>query len=268
MRLVELVAAPGAGKSALSAALLADRRSGAWIDARLLGREPRRGAGPVLRLPGGATPRRSRWLFAAPSEDRLAAALHALAASHPEFLDLVGACAGPAGPEVDDPTLRLLARRWFVEALSTRALIESVRGSTAASTRALLDEGLLHPTKLDAGAGGDPARRAQYLATVPMPDLVVTIVQDADTIAERLQRRAAERPAQARLAVLARGGTAAFAEEAGRLTDVVTYVTDAARRRGVPVVELEGATPLGELVTAVLGAAIDIPEAPAGTSAP
>lgn len=263
MRLLELVAPAAAGKSVLAAALLRTRPRSGWVDARRLVRPSRVPGGRPLtdvlpwRLTAGAL---GDILLGAPSEDATTRALLAVATDWDEFLALIAGAspdAGADGPSADDLRTRVLervARRWFEDALARQALIVRAVADAAGDTTALLDEGLLHPYKLEAGAGPDPERRRRYRDTVPLPDVVVRPLVPVATIAERLERRAAHRPDALRLTLLAERGRAAFVDEAERTTQEVELMVSRARERGAVVIEVEGLAPLEQQVRAVRGA--------------
>lgn len=255
LRLVELVAPPGAGKSTLARALLSDRRARSWYDARDLVRPARLAGGVVLartrtlqRLPRG-------WrtvLLAAAGEDDVSRALAAVAEDWRDFLAVT---ARPDADDRSDPrvaALSLLARRWFVEAVGLRALLEGAVADGHHGGSALLDEGLLHPYKVDAGVGPDASARADYLRSVPMPGVVVELRVPDEVLIDRLARLALERPERLRLAVIPASDRSALAAEVRRLQHEVGRSVEAARGRGATIVEVDATMPLPEQVAAIL----------------
>lgn len=248
MRLVELVAPAGAGKSALARAALR-RHRGVLVDARALVRPGRLpgGVGLARRLPAGLARGRLRdLLLAAPTEDDIAAALRAVASPWSEFLALVAEGPTAASPSVAaGPTaertveLALLARRWSLESLELRAGIEvALVAGVGRAGAALLDEGLLHPHKIDGAVGIDPARRERYRALVPMPALAVGLEVDPATLVARLERRATERPGHPRWAAVVAGD--GLAEHVERSIEDVARTLEVAAERGTAVVRLDG----------------------------
>jgi hypothetical protein len=259
VRLVELVAPAAAGKSSLSRAVLGHRRARGrtWVDARSLVRPG--------RVPGGATLARMlgpRWaagtrgdlLLAAPGEDAIARSLGAVADDWADFLSVVTAPGSTMaiGDDARIAALDLLARRWFVEAVQLRALLATALVDRPRSGLALLDEGLLHPYKVRAGVGPDLDRQARYLATVPLPDVVLHLDVPDGLVVERLVRLAAERPDRLRLALLPIDDPAALAAAVARDRDAVTAAVETARSRGASVHTIDGSLDLDTQVERVL----------------
>ena len=162
-QVVELLGAPGTGKSTLVGALdgrtVGGRR---LVDVRRLLRVPRRG------LPAGA---RGRLLARdlTPAERRRAVAAHA-----DEWTDLVArivaARNGPA-PDASAGPVRLLHRLyapgWVVATLELRALAERAPDDVVV----LIDEGLAQRATVVCGEDADESSLAAYLTLLP-PTLV------------------------------------------------------------------------------------------------
>ena len=272
MRLVELVAPPGAGKSTLARALLRDRRSRSWSDARDLVRP--------ARLPGGVALARTRTLqrlprgwravvLAAASEDDVSRALAAVAEDWRDFLAVTSRPDADDRPDPRVAALSLLARRWFVEAVGLRALLACAVADGRRDGSALLDEGLLHPYKVDAGVGPDASARAGYLRSVPLPDIVVELRVPDEVLVDRLARLARERPERLRLAMIPASDRPALAAEVHRLQHEVGRSVEAARARGATIVGVDGTMPLPTQVAAILeGASMPGPGDPTTGGAP
>jgi hypothetical protein len=172
--LVELVGAPGAGKSTVAAALDGLRAGGAVLrPATDLVRPPRRGLPreAARRLAGAEDPRVLRRALA----DR--------AEAWDPLLRLVLA----ARP--DDPrgaALRLEALDWTRRTLATVALVRAAPGGAF-----VLDEGPLQRVTAVLGPLPDPVEVARYVGLLPPSDLVLHLKADDATLARRLADRAA-----------------------------------------------------------------------------
>lgn len=261
MRLVELVAPAAAGKSVLTRGLLAAHRPRGrrrrWVDARRLIRPARvpGGSGLARLLPERAWADRARdLLLGAPGEDAIARALVSVAEGWADFLTLVvdPVTVDDAGADARATVLALQSRRWFHEALEQRALIETHRRPDVADpsgdTLALLDEGLLHPYKIEAGVGRGTVRQERYLATAPLPDVVLSIAVPDAILVERLERLAIERPDRLRLAMLRIDDPDAIAAEVARGQALVARTLEEIRSRGGVVHIIDGSAPFAAQV--------------------
>ncbi len=236
LRLVEFVGPPEAGKSTLVMSLLSRREADgpARIDARLLARRLRgteRSAGVRLLRAASRRHRVADLLLGAPREHTTVLALTEASRRWPDLLPRV---AVPPSPQLID----VMALRWALESLITRALVERERGSTPPRTLALLDEGPTHPYKVMAlvGAGREPSQEA--VDVLPLPDVLVHVVIGPEVLAGRLRSRRERRPDGPR--ELAWSSEDRLTEEAMRTIRVSALVAEAARRRGVPVIEVDG----------------------------
>lgn len=232
-----------AGKSTLVAAVLARRAHSEprSIDARLLARRLRGSAGrprPGLLALASRHPAVADLLLGAPHAGQVQAALLARSEQWAGFL-------AAAVPRRTTSMLDVLALRWTLEALATRALIECAREAVPRGTIALLDEGPTHPYRLAPlmDPDEDPIDSA-LLAHVPLPDVLVHVLVDRQVLAERMRRRRDRAPQGAREASW--GDDAALVAEAGRSLEVAAHVARIARSRGVPVVEVDGGLPPDE----------------------
>lgn len=230
-RIVELVGAPGVGKSTLLGALagrhLGDgRRVRTPLDLR---RVPRRGVpGPLdRRVPRPVDPRLVRRLLA-DRTDRWA-----------PFLDHVVATGGP----VDEaPLRRLQSLSWTLTTLELLALAEDRPDGEVV----VLDEGPLQRALTLLGVDADGRDLARHVATAPATDLVLHLRTDADELDRRVVARARGGRVTARHAGLATSDRrAAEADEVRLLAEVADGV--AAAGREVAVLDLPpGRPPVGE----------------------
>ena len=260
--LLEIAAPPSAGKSTLLQVLrglAADPAAGIrWRPADRAVLRPRWATSTpdILRSPERHPPSWGplrRVLFRAPTDAELQEALGAVATSWDDFLRVV-----VGGPRIVGsstvPALEVMAMRWLSESITTRALLElhaAARRSVGRTNGAvidvlLLDDGLLHPYKLEAAVGrGDVTRREAYLATVPVPDVLVHLDAPVDLITRRLEHRHAARPNSLRARAINAshpdGEVPAFAAEAQRLVGLASVMAEALRLRGVPIIRVDAA---------------------------
>ena len=252
MRLIELVGPPAVGKSTIVAAALGrglqEARSSVLAPRNAL-------VAPLLPRLRRVAGRRSsfdrivRRLLIDPGEARIEAALTAVGADWAAFLQLV--LDGPTG---DRPpaALAVMERVWLLRAFQLRAVLEVERREHDQSRppgrgddpMLVLDEGLTHPYKAIAAVGSSDAAIERYAATVPLPDVLIVVDDDADIIARRLQARHASTPGRARPQEL---GTDAerLVDEVRRAQQVVRLVAGHAADRGAEVITLDatGASP-------------------------
>lgn len=230
-RIVEMVGAPGVGKSTLlgrlaGRRLVDDRRVRTPTDLR---RDPRRGVPGRLdrRFPRPTDPRLTRRLLADRDE------------RWSPFLAHVVATPGPTG---EPPLRRLQALTWTLASLELLALAEERPDDEVV----VLDEGPLQRalTLLGVDPGG-PAL-ARHVATAPVTDLVLHLRTDADELDRRVVGRARDGRVTARHAGLE--GPERRAAEAGEVRLTAEVVEGAAAAgRSVAVLDLRpGRPPVAE----------------------
>jgi len=176
--IVELVGAPGVGKSTLARALVGRRVGAAGrmvvSAADLLHRPARRLPWPfasMVRRPLDAMDRRG--------------ALTAIAPQWQEFLAL---CAEPRARSSGSDLRRLYADSWLLTTLETMALARQRQDPALV----VLDEGLVQRAIGVLGPAPDPERLRRFVATVPCADVVVQLVASEDWLLERMSRRTEE----------------------------------------------------------------------------
>lgn len=228
-RTVEVLGAPGVGKSTLVGAA-----DGVRVTADAVIRDAR-AALRSRRLPGvlGALPPFRRWTRD-PDPARRTEALARRAAEWEVFLR---ACADATPALAVDPLVRLARIDWLLRSLELAALAEE----HPTDEWLLLDEG---PAQRALGTP-DPAA---FAALVPAPTAVVLISGADPVVGPRLAGRAEAGTATLRHRRL--GPAAALAssrDDAAVLATVTRVLGD----RGVPVLQLDGATPVEALVRAL-----------------
>jgi hypothetical protein len=250
--LIELVGAPGTGKSTLVDALVTGRGARRpsvgppLVDATRLVRAPRRaprGEVPAWPVTGGPLVRGladvrglSRLVLRVRDRAELWGLLATRHADWGEFLALTRAA---AADDHRDPAFRALASGWLAQTLQLRALADRVDDPVVC----LLAEGLVQRRLTVLGSPADPlvlfdpGRVATYLATMPLPGAVVHLTAAPDVVAARLAARSAQGGSivrhagldDARRAALTRADTEALAEAvaavASRGVRVVTIDT-------------------------------------------
>jgi len=268
--LLEIAAPPGAGKSTVLRALreiAADPTVGiCWCAADHAIQRPRRASSTTGRRwlgdPAPVWEPLRRVLFRAPTDAELQDALGSVAEAWDDFLRVVTEGPGTGSARASSvPALDIMTTRWLLESITTRALLEAHevarppigRTSGDAIDVILLDDGLMHPYKLEAAVGrDDPARRDAYLRTVPVPDVLVHLEASVGLIARRLQHRHEAKPQSLRARAIRAAhqgeAEAAFTAEAERLVALAGDIADGMRRRGVPVITVDAsATTLAQV---------------------
>ncbi len=269
--LIELVGAPGTGKSTLVAALVAGRGARRpdvgppLVDAARLVRAPRgapAGSVPAWPVTGGVVTRaladvRGLSRLVLRVRDR-AELWGLLARRHDEWGEFLALTRAAAADDHRDPAFRALVSGWLAQTLQLRALADRVADPVVC----VLAEGLVQRrltvlgSPVDPAVVFDPGRVAAYLATLPVPAGLVHLTAAGEVLEARLAARAAEGRAIVRHAGLDDERRAAASRaDAAALADAVAAVA----ARGVPVVTVDtGAQDLAASVRAVRGLAASL----------
>jgi hypothetical protein len=222
-KMIELVGAPGAGKSTLARELVGRRLGRSRhrvVSATALLRRPSR------RLPASLAPLVRRPLDAVDRRE----ALTRMAPDWQDFLDL---CADSSanGPSID--ALRMLySSSWLLTTLELTALARE--RSSVAPEVILLEEGLVQRALAVLGPEPAAGHLSRFVATVPSADVVVHLTVPHELLIERVQYRASVGRVIPRHAGLRPDELAASLRADVAL---LQQVTSGLRQRGVTVVE-------------------------------
>lgn len=237
-RVVELLGPPGSGKSTLAEAVLGGPAPRPLHPSQVSGR-PRLPVGGTLdrrlrRLPDVVPGRAGRALRALLWVDRAPDFLAELRRTHPEFLELV-AHAPPPGDADAEQVLRW--RTWPPATLEAHVLL---RRAEAPGATVLVEEGVVQ--RANTVCAGDESLAERYLATQPLPDMVVVL--DVDP-AEAL-RRIRARPKRTLLRHEGRDDASVLGD-LERTARLVATAVPALEARGVPVLRLDASEPTAVL---------------------